>query len=70
MVDVSKPSLLEEEKAQQKGEKGAMIAGRPPKRTNKHMKNGKEISLKDFVPGKTHNNSSKRPHSLNYNISK
>ena len=47
-----------------------MIAGRPPKPTNKHMKNGKENSLKDFVPGKAHNNSSKRPHSLNYNISK
>ena len=50
--------------------KGAMIAGRPPKATNKHVKNGKENSLKYFLPGKAHNNSSKRPHSLKYNISK
>ena len=44
-----------------------MIAGHPPKAANKLIRNDKENSLKYFLQGKAHNNSSKRPHSLKYN---
>ena len=56
-------------KSSRKRRKGAILAGRPPKAAYKDTESNKE-NLKYFLPGKTHNNSSKRPHSLKYNISK
>ena len=47
----------------------AIIAGRCPKAACKPTEENKE-NLKYFLPGKAHNNSSKRPHSLKYNITK
>ena len=46
-----------------------MTAGRYPKATYKQVDKSKE-NLKYFLPGRAHNNSSKRPHSLKYNIAK
>lgn len=40
------------------------MAGHLPKAAYKPIENNKENNLKYFIPGKAHNNSSKRPHSL------
>ena len=49
--------------------KGAMTAGYYLKATYKQVDKSKE-NLKYFLPGRTLNNSSKRPHSVKYNIAK
>ena len=46
-----------------------MTAGCYPRATYKQVDQSKE-NFKYFLPGRTLNNSSKRPHSLKYNIAK
>ena len=53
-------------KGSKKWRKDAILAGHPPKAAYKHAESNKE-NLKYFLPGKAYNNSSKRPHSLQYN---